>query len=62
MAAKDDVALMSLAKAVANLRDVLEVIAGKVDLEGEAVYVRANLDEAWTLLAEVNSGRSDAPT
>jgi len=62
MAAKDDVALMSLAKAVANLRDVLEAIAGKVDLEGEAVYVRANLDEAWTLLAEVNSGRSDAPT
>ena len=34
------------AAAVAELRDGLETIAGKVDLEGEAVYVRANLDKA----------------
>jgi hypothetical protein len=35
------------------LRDALETIAGVVDLAGEAAYVRANLDRASVLLAEV---------
>ena len=35
-----------------------KTIAGKVDLDGEAVYVRANLDKASMLLADV-VGRRD---
>jgi hypothetical protein len=55
--------LENLAAAVAELRDALETIAGKVDLEGEAVFVRANLDKASALLAEAvgRRGRRDRP-
>jgi len=56
--AGDDVVVGRLAAAVAELRDALETIAGKVDLDGEAVYVRANLDKASMLLADV-VGRRD---
>jgi len=52
----DDVVLGRLA-AVAELRDALETIAGKVDLEGEAVYVLANLDKVSALVAEVAGRR-----
>lgn len=51
--AGDDVVFGNLVAAVGELRDALETIAGKLDLEGEAVYVRANLDKASVLLAEV---------
>jgi hypothetical protein len=47
--ADDDVVVVvlgTLAAAVAELRDALETIAGKVDLEGEATFLRANLDKA----------------
>jgi hypothetical protein len=40
-----EVALGTVAAAVAELRDALETMAGMVDLEGEAVYVGANLDK-----------------
>jgi hypothetical protein len=56
--ADDDAVLGNLAAAVAELRDALETIAGKVDLEGEAPYVRANLDKAAALLAEVSEQRA----
>ena len=56
--AGDDVVVGRLAAAVAELRDTLETIAGKVDLDGEAVYVRANLDKASMLLTDV-VGRRD---
>ncbi len=50
-ATADEAVLETLAAAMSEMLDALETLAGKVDLEGEAVYVRANLDKASALLA-----------
>jgi len=48
------IAVEALATAVAELRDAVDTTVGTVDLAGESVFVRANLEKATEALSEVS--------
>ncbi|HLI14677.1 MAG TPA: hypothetical protein VKV23_01310 [Acidimicrobiales bacterium] len=45
----------ALSVALSEVRDALEIVAGEVELGGEEVYVRANLERASAALAEATA-------
>lgn len=51
-------AVEGLTSALTELRDALETIVGVVDLGGEAVFVRANLDKATSALVTATTALS----
>jgi hypothetical protein len=58
MSARDDelaATCRALRAAVGELRDAIEILTGALELDGEDLYVRADLDDVSVTLREVDA-------